>query len=113
MAPAGRRVLRGCLLAAGGTAALLIVAGGALAIWMWSSERMAAGRAQAFCDKVQLGEAIAEVEQRAKARDVLASENPQSGFDSFRWASWGRHECRVDYAGGRVTGKRVVSEAYD
>jgi hypothetical protein len=92
----------------------IVLLGVALVVWMHVSETHGAARAEAFCAAVRVGEPLAAVAARAKAADMMESDGSDPvPHHVFRVSSWGLHGCDVDVVDGKVTAKRVVSEAFD
>jgi hypothetical protein len=92
----------------------IVLLGVALVVWMQYSEASAGRRAVAFCSAVRIGEPLDAVASRAQAEDMMHSDGSEPvPHHLFRYSSWGLHGCDVDVVDGKVTAKRVVSEAFD
>jgi hypothetical protein len=108
-----KKGLRIVAVVAGGGAALVLFALLALVGWMKYSDWSAQRRAEAFCAGVAAGEPILDVAVRSQAQGAWWIDEEEKGVYAARFTGWGRHECRITVAGGKVATKQVVYEPYD
>jgi hypothetical protein len=112
MAGGARKILVGCLVAAGALALILVLLVAAFGFWGAYANARAERAATALCSGIRVGERIESVTARAKASDPPARSIGNTSDGEYRYAWYGQifssRECLVATANGRVTAKHVV-----
>jgi hypothetical protein len=112
--PKPKSALVALAIGIGGFIGFVVLLFGALAGWMWWSDRSAGAEAAAFCAPIHAGDSVAAIRTRGDAEGAHYGEPWQDEpYHRFRFSGWGLHECQVTADGDRVTGTHVNNEAFD